>query len=131
MGALAYEQLFQADALRPQIVELFDQHRRVHHHPIPDHIDGAGIEDAGWYDVQLERAAVVHDSMAGIVPATVADHQACPLGQQIDDMTFAFVAPLGANYCDDRHSCFPSASMLSEKGAQAAPPLARSVFDSR
>src|SRR5882762_7356812 len=36
--------------------------------------------------------------MAGIVPALVTDHDVEAFREQIDDLTFAFIAPLGADY---------------------------------
>ena len=90
-----------------QIVKFFEQHCRVDHHAVADDIHGAGVEDARWHDMQLERTALVDDGVAGVVAATIADDQARTLGQQIDDMALAFVTPLGADNRDDRHSCIP------------------------
>jgi hypothetical protein len=38
--------------------------------------------------------------VAGVVAAQIARHDVEPLGEQIDNFTLAFVAPLGANNCD-------------------------------
>src|SRR6266498_5586970 len=108
MSALANKQLGHADSLRLQILKLFDQNRWVDDHTIANHIYGASIKNARWNDMELEGAALIDDGMAGVVAATITDHQARALSQQIDDMALAFVAPLGANYRDDWHSCFPS-----------------------
>src|SRR5512147_2042517 len=108
MGALADKQFRHANALRLKILDLFDQHRGINHHAVANHIHCAGIENTRRHDMQLERAALVDDRMAGIIPTAIADHQPRTLGQQIDNMTLALVAPLGTNYCDDWHSMPPS-----------------------
>jgi hypothetical protein len=38
--------------------------------------------------------------VAGVVPALIASDDLETLGEQIDDLAFTFVAPLGANHCD-------------------------------
>ncbi len=108
VGALADEELGGADGFGLEIGELFEQHGRVDDHAVADHIDRAWVEDARRHDVQLELAVLVQDGVAGVVAPAIADHQACLVGQQIDNVAFAFVAPLGADHSDDRHSVLPS-----------------------
>ena len=55
---------------------------------------------------QLVGLAVDHQGMAGIVAALEAHHDLGPLGQPVDDLALAFVAPLGADHRHIRH-CFP------------------------
>src|SRR2546423_3827025 len=42
--------------------------------------------------------------MAGVVTALIAHDNIEALGQQIDDLAFAFIAPLGANDCDNHET---------------------------
>ena len=44
------------------------------------------------------------DSMAGISTTSASSDHVCPLGEQINDLSFAFVSPLEAN--DGDHSLF-------------------------
>jgi hypothetical protein len=38
--------------------------------------------------------------MAGVVAALITRYNIEPLGEQVDNLTLTFVAPLGANNCD-------------------------------
>ena len=50
--------------------------------------------------------------MAGVMAALIARHDVEPLGEQIDNLTFALVAPLGANNCDYHHGgCYNNANV--------------------
>jgi len=44
--------------------------------------------------------AVDDERMTGVVTALVADDNVRVAGEQIDDLAFAFVTPLGADDCD-------------------------------
>ena len=54
-----------------------------------------------------ELAPLVLDGVAGVVAALVADHHVGLLAEQVDDLAFAFVAPLGADHDENRHVCLP------------------------
>jgi hypothetical protein len=41
------------------------------------------------------------DGVSGVVSALIANHNVEPLGEQIDNLAFTFVAPLGAYDGDD------------------------------
>jgi hypothetical protein len=56
-----------------------------------------------------DRFLAVHDkSMAGVVAALEADDDVGLVGEEVDDLAFAFVAPLGADDCDVGHDRIPS-----------------------
>jgi hypothetical protein len=47
--------------------------------------------------VEYRFFTVDHQRMTGIVPALEADDRGGPVGQQIDDLAFSFITPLGAD----------------------------------
>ena len=93
----------EVDALRAQLVQLAGQHLRVDHDAVADRAQLAGIEDPGRDQVELPVHAVAHDRVAGVVAALEADHHVGLLGQQVDDLALALVAPLGAHDHDSGH----------------------------
>ena len=42
--------------------------------------------------------------MAGVVASLITNDNVEPLGEQIDNLAFAFIAPLGADHRDDHRS---------------------------
>jgi hypothetical protein len=48
--------------------------------------------------VQDEFVHAHDDRMAGVVAALIPGDDIRPLGQQVYDLPFAFIAPLGADY---------------------------------
>ncbi len=58
------------------------------------------MEDAGRDEVQDGLLAAHHQRVAGVVAALEADHHVGVLGEEIDDLSLALVAPLGS---DDDH----------------------------
>ena len=55
------------------------------------------MENAGRNQVQYCLLPVDNQGMSGIVTALKPDHSPDSLRQQIDDLTLAFVSPLGAD----------------------------------
>ena len=98
-----HAQAAQVDAALGQAVHLAAQYARVDDDAVADHAQLAGVEDAGRDQVELERLAVAHDRVAGVVAALEADHGMRPLGKQVDDLALALVAPLGTDYHESWH----------------------------
>lgn len=48
-----------------------------------------------------ERPVADINAMAGIVPALITLHDIEPIRQQVNDLSLAFIAPLGADNNDD------------------------------
>jgi hypothetical protein len=59
------------------------------------------VHDARGKQVKHERFIANLDGMSGVVAALVSHHDVKTLGEQVDDLAFAFIAPLGADYCDN------------------------------
>ena len=67
-----------------------------------------GWQHARRHQVRDELLAVDHQRVAGVGAAAVAHDDVGALGEQVDDLALAFIAPLGADDDDDGHlrSCF-------------------------
>ncbi len=77
--------------------DFLQQRPGIHHHAIAD--DGAlALHHAGRQQRQLVGLVAHHDGVAGIVAALEAHHHVGAVGQPVDDLAFAFVAPLGADH---------------------------------
>ena len=103
VGVAADAQVVAADAARAQGVELAEQDVRVDHHAVADDAGLGLVEDARRDEVQLELLAVAHDRVAGVVAALEARDHVGLLGQQVGDLAFALVAPLGADHHGTGH----------------------------
>ena len=103
VGVAADAQVVAADAARPQRLELAEQDVRVDDDAVADDAGLGLVEDAGGDEVELELLAVAHDGVAGVVAALEAHDHVGLLGQQVGDLAFAFVAPLGADHDRSGH----------------------------
>ena len=48
--------------------------------------------------MELEDVTVADDRVAGVVSTLKADHDVGPLREQVGDLPFSLIAPLGADY---------------------------------
>ena len=85
-----------------QPIKLLDQAHGIHDHAIADHAHLVRAEDAAGNQVQDVLVLAHEDRVARVVATLRADHYLRLLGQHVDDLTFAFVAPLSA---DQNHVC--------------------------
>ena len=92
-----------ADAELLDLGDLLGQRPRVDHHAIADHRQLALAHHARGEQRELVGGAVDHERVAGIMTALEAHHDIGALGQPIDDLALAFVAPLGADDHDIGH----------------------------
>src|SRR5262249_47320723 len=76
---------------------------RVENHAVTDHRKLSRPDHTRWQQGQLIGLAVNHQRMAGIMAALKTDHDVGLLGEPIDDLAFALVAPLRANHDDICH----------------------------
>ena len=84
------------DAAGDQPVELLDQHLGVDHAAVPEQAQRARVEDAARDEPELVRLVADHERVAGVVPALVAGDHVGALGEEVDDLALALVAPLRA-----------------------------------
>ena len=84
-------------------VDLANSVGQVDHDAVADHRDDVVVEDAARHELQGVALAADDDRVAGVVAALVAHDVAVLLGQQVDDLGLALVAPLGADDDGDGH----------------------------
>ena len=85
------------DAGALELADLLQQRRRREHDAVAD-VDGdAGPQDAGRNEAQHGLPAADDERVAGVVPALEAHDAVGVLGQPVDDLALAFIAPLGAD----------------------------------
>ncbi len=104
-GIVCNAQVFRRDlhALHFQTADFSDQRMRIDHDAVADDGELAGTHDAGRQKRKLVADAIDDKSMAGIVAALIPHDDICPLGQPVDNLAFAFVAPLRADHHNIRH----------------------------
>jgi hypothetical protein len=103
-----------------QLVHLGQQHPRVDHHPVADDRRDVVVEDPAGQQLQGEGLTVDHDGVPGVVAALVADHQLHLLGQQVGQLPFALITPLGADDDGGSHRI----RLLVRRGASRPEPAA-------
>ena len=82
------------------LLDLAEQVGRVDHHAVADVALHAGTHDAAGDQVQRRLDAVDHQRVAGVVAALETHDRTDPLGEQVDDLALAFIAPLGPENYD-------------------------------
>jgi hypothetical protein len=98
-----------ADTLRGELVDLRDERMRVEYDSVADQRQFARTNYPRRQQAQFEGRAAYDQRVSGIVAALETDHDIGPLRQPVDDLSLAFVAPLGADDHDIRHqNFFPS-----------------------
>ena len=90
------------DALGLQLFDLGLERPRVEDNTIADDARRAA-HDTGGEQRKLVNLVADDERVTGIMPALKADHDIGALGEPVDDLAFAFVAPLRADYCHIRH----------------------------
>ena len=86
-----------------QLVDLGEQRLRVDDDAVADDAGDAGMQNARRDQPQHEFRAVDVDRVAGVVAALIAGDDVELRRQQIDDFSFAFVAPLRAEHSEIHH----------------------------
>src|SRR2546423_8879280 len=69
----------------------------VEHDAVADHTTAARTQYAARNQLQDEFLAFDDDSVAGIVATSIAGHDAKVVGENVDNLALAFVAPLRAD----------------------------------
>ncbi len=111
-------QVLRADrhALLPQPLDLVGQRPRIDHHAVADHAELAFTHHARRQQRKLVGLVADDQRVAGVVAALEAHHDVGPLRQPVDDLAFALVAPLGADYDDVCHACLENPPVLYRRG---------------
>ena len=97
VGAVTDEEiLIDLDPLGTQPLDLLDQGDRIDNHAVADHADLSFPQNAGGDQVKYILLAAIHNGVAGVVASLAADDDIDSSGQDVDDLPFAFISPLGA-----------------------------------
>ncbi len=88
-------------ALLDQHAALGQQRLERQHHAVADEAAHVLAQDAGGNQRQDGLLAADHQGVAGVVAALEARHRGDALGEQVDDLALALVAPLGADDDDE------------------------------
>ena len=81
---------------------------RVEDDSVADDGLAVGPQDAAGDELEDEFLAADDDGVSGVVAASVAGDDGKALGEHVDDLAFAFIAPLGA----ENDCCFCSHGSL-------------------
>ena len=113
MRLLADQQpIADVDAEPRQLFDLLEQRLRIDDDAVADHAQDTVVQDAGRDQVEDELLSVDVDRVAGVVPTLIARHDRKRRRHQIDDLAFAFVAPLRAQHHDiHRLLLYPTTQM--------------------
>jgi hypothetical protein len=87
-----------------QLTHFFEERHGIQHHAVADHGTASVTQHATGHKLQDELFALDDDGMAGVVAAGISRHDGKMVGENVYDLAFAFVAPLGA----DNHRCLAS-----------------------
>jgi hypothetical protein len=85
---------------------------RIDDHAVAEHARLTAMDDARRQQVQHERVVADLHRVPGVVPALITRDDVEPLREQIDDLAFTFIAPLGADDCDYVSHRFPCRSQI-------------------
>ena len=113
VGVAAHAQVVAADAAPAQRLDLAEEDVRVDDDAVADDAGLGLVEDAGGDEVELELLAVPDDGVAGVVAALEARDHVGLLGQQVGDLAFALVAPLGADNDGTGHGGLPPSRLTA------------------
>jgi uncharacterized protein (UPF0212 family) len=98
MSTLAHtDPIVQVDAPLREIVVLLEEIEHIEDHSVTEQASFVSVQDAGRNLMQDELVVANVDRVTRICPALVASYDVRFLGQDIDDLTLAFVTPLAAD----------------------------------
>ena len=89
------------NALAHQPISFFKEGFRIDDHAVAEDAGLALMHDAGRKQMKYERVVADLNRVTGVMAALIADHDVEPLGEQIDDLAFSFIAPLGSDDSDN------------------------------
>ena len=88
------------DPTLPQGVDFPEEGNRIEDHAIADDAAASGTQDSAGHQLQNELPAIDDDCVSGVMPTGIAGNDREILREHVDNLAFAFVAPLSAY--DDR-----------------------------
>ena len=102
MAPVGYEQAtFDSDADCFEPLQFLKEGDRIENNAAADNAGDVMMKDPGRDDVQNMTPAPEVDRVSRIVPALVTRDTVKPLSKDIDDLSLALIAPLGADDDDE------------------------------
>ncbi len=96
--------------------ELAHQHGGVQNDAIADDARLVAVEDAAWDEGEDRLLPIHHQGVPGVVAALEAHHHLGALGEQVDHLALALVAPLGAHHHHVWHASSPAPIAPAPRG---------------
>ena len=104
MRAVAHvEPALHVDAIGDQLVDLGEQRLGIEHDAVSDRAAHSRMQNAARDLVEHEGFLADLNGVAGVRAALVAHHPVGALGENVDELSLAFVAPLRTD--DDDSAC--------------------------
>ncbi len=103
MRVRADQQLGDVDAAGAQPVHLLEQDTGIHDHTIADHRHAVRAQHAAGDQVQGIAFRTDDNGMSGIVTPLIPDDEVDRPAEQVGRLSFALIAPLGADQHERRH----------------------------
>jgi ethanolamine utilization microcompartment shell protein EutL len=98
VGAITDAQVVaNANAARSECINLLQELLRINHHAVTDDARFVAVQNAGRNEVQRVALIAHLYGVASIGSAVVAHDHIMLRGEQINDLSFAFVSPLESN----------------------------------
>jgi hypothetical protein len=104
-----------------QTIHFLNQHTGVDYHSVADQASLSLVEDSGGNEVKDVLLVIYNKRVTGIVSSLETHHAVSLLGEQVDNLSFSFISPLGAYDNDICHEIlFPVALALDQGRAMSA-----------
>src|SRR5207302_4038351 len=103
--------LLHVNACALQCFHFIEQRLGIDYDTVSDHGLDAGTQDATRDQLQNEFLIADEDRVAGIVAPLIAHHDGKLFREKINDLSFAFIAPLSAQNYDISHGSTQNVSL--------------------
>jgi hypothetical protein len=101
MTAIGYEESsVEGDSGVLEVPEFVDKGQRIQNHAIAHDASDLRMKDSRRDDVENVTFTAERNGMPGVVPSLVARNAVESFGEDVDNLSFSFVAPLQADDCD-------------------------------
>ncbi len=104
-----------------QTIHFLNQHAGVDHHAVADQASLRRVEDPGGNEMKDMLLVIDDKRVTGVVSSLEAHHAVSLFGEQVNNLAFSFISPLGANNNDICHEfLFPVALAFEQGRAKSA-----------
>ena len=107
LGAVAQLDRGDVESLFGDALHFLGQRDRINHQPVADDAADPLAEDAGGNEVEHVALTADFNGVSGVVAALEANHHIDVTGEHVDELSLAFVTPLGPDQNINRHIFSP------------------------